>query len=438
MHQKIKLTAIIFFVILISLAHAQTERSLLVKYLASQKKYYQNSWAVLIGINNFKYLPPTSKLDYAVKDAEEIKELLIQEFGFKSNNIILLTDEQATLRTIMNELSYELPRKVGENDRALIFWAGHGHTQDLSPSGEMGFLIPSDGNITNLESTCISMDAIKKVVDSIPAKHVLLLVDACYSGLVFEKLYKLENFIRNLDERYLNIITSSNGRQIITAGKRDQPVLERSDWGHSAFTFKLIEGLKHKLADSDNDGIITAIELGNFLIPSVTKLSNYRQTPQYGTEGEGLFVLIPEPENIPPQISNLTKDLAKAKRAFLIQANVTDDRSGVANVLLAFKNKSADNWEKVAMHQQSDNSNIYEYIIPANQVKPPRIDYYFLASDKAGNKTRLPKYLDRFFKIKVKGSCTWCKWVIPPVAVIVGYIIYINLRGEIDITAEIN
>jgi len=68
-------------------------------------------------------------------------------------------------------------------------------------------------------------------------------------------------------------------------------VVERSEWGHSAFTYKLLEALDTGVADHNGDGFITAKELAAYLGPVVTNLTGGRQTPQEGRfHGEGEFL----------------------------------------------------------------------------------------------------------------------------------------------------
>jgi opacity protein-like surface antigen len=70
--------------------------------------------------------------------------------------------------------------------------------------------------------------------------------------------------------------------------------MEKSEWGHSAFTKNLIRALKDGKADYSEDGIITAAELGIYLNEKVTIDSENQQTPQYGrmTSQEGEFVFV--------------------------------------------------------------------------------------------------------------------------------------------------
>ena len=72
---------------------------------------------------------------------------------------------------------------MGENDRVVFYFAGHGDTATLGlEGGDMGFLIPADGDAEDLYLTAIPMDELKRISDWSKAKHMLFLVDACYGG----------------------------------------------------------------------------------------------------------------------------------------------------------------------------------------------------------------------------------------------------------------
>ena len=248
---------------------------------------YENSYALIIGIDKYENV---RNLDYAVEDANSIRSLLIEQFNFPPENITLLVNEKATYTKIKKSLSY-VTRQASENDRILIFFAGHGETIDLPESGEMGFLIPVDGEKGDLYGTSLEMDELRKVSSLSKAKHILYLVDACYGGIAAVGSRGLEP---DKTPNYIDKITKDKSRQIITAGGRDEPVIEKPEWGHSAFTLNLIRGLKEGRADSNSDGVITANELGIFLEEKVTIDSDYQQTPQYGrmTSQEGEFVFV--------------------------------------------------------------------------------------------------------------------------------------------------
>ena len=247
---------------------------------------YDNSYALIIGIDKYENVQP---LNYAVKDAETIQDILVNTFDFPKNNVKLLKNEEATLLNIKNSLS-EISSSARENDRVLIYFAGHGDTYDLPEGGEMGYLLPIDGKKDNLFATSIPMNDIKSISSMSNSKHMLFLIDACYGGL----LTIGSRGINPTTPNYIDKITKDKGRQIITAGGRGEEVIEKSEWGHSAFTLNLKRGLKEGNADMDADGYITANELGLFLNKKVTIDSDNQQTPQYGrmTSQEGEFVFM--------------------------------------------------------------------------------------------------------------------------------------------------
>jgi len=162
------------------------------------ESFYHESWALLVGVNKYPNLPPEFQLNYAVNDVEEFAKLLIEEFGFPKENIKVLKDKDATKENILYHLSNLTDTKrIAKEDRTLIFFSGHGQTISLPTGGEMGFLIPYDAEVdmqdvenpAQYSRTCIGMDVLKSHSALIPAKHVLFLVDACYTICRFKYTY---------------------------------------------------------------------------------------------------------------------------------------------------------------------------------------------------------------------------------------------------------
>ena len=237
---------------------------------------YSNSHALMIGINNYQYASP---LGYAINDAEAISKLLIDEFGFKKENVHLLTDADAT-RTLIIDSFLSYANKVDVNDRIIFFFAGHGHTV-LGHRGEVGFLVPYDGNSHNL-STLIRWDELTRDAELIPSKHMLFVMDACYGGLVLTRLLSPGSmrFVKDSLLRYT--------RQVLTAGKANEVVADSGGPipGHSIFTGHFIEALQGKAAMED--GIITANGVMAYVYEKVAKDQNSHQTPHYGFfDGDG-------------------------------------------------------------------------------------------------------------------------------------------------------
>jgi hypothetical protein len=251
---------------------------------------YNDSWAVIIGINQYDNM---KDLKYAVSDAADIKEMFINKYDFKEDHIKLILDKEATRGNITRGFSKML-KQAGENDRVVIFFAGHGETFTAPNGGNMGYLIPTDGDLDDLYLTSISMNQLYEIAAISSAKHILYLVDACYSGLAISQSRGIS---KNTAPSYLKTITTEKGRQIITAGGKDEEVIENSIWGHSAFTKNLLTGLGKGTADIDGDGIVTANELGDFLAERVHNETDGAHTPQIGRIGTemGEFIFIYNP-----------------------------------------------------------------------------------------------------------------------------------------------
>jgi hypothetical protein len=255
---------------------------------AGEVKLYNRSFAVIIGIDKYPNLPPDRQLSYAVRDAKGVEEVLRRQFKF--DRIVTLYNEQATQKGIVRLLTSELPREMGSDDSLFVFWAGHGN-QEISPDGEIGYLIPYDGVIDDI-STAVTMSELRDTISKkIPAKHVFYAMDACYSGLLATRSVDTKS---RRDLGYMREITRERVRQVLTAGGKGQEVLDGGPRGHSVFTGRLIEVLE---ATGD---FITANEIQAILKERVYKDAIGRgltQTPSFGVlSGNGDFVFVPSRE----------------------------------------------------------------------------------------------------------------------------------------------
>jgi hypothetical protein len=256
---------------------------------------YKQSWALVIGINNYKFAPP---LEYACNDAKAVAEILIDRFSFQEENIILLTNESASREIIINSF-LKFAHNSSEDDRIIVFFAGHGYTF-TGKRGEIGYLVPADGTSENL-ATLIRWDDLTKNADVIPAKHLLFIMDACYGGIAITRTISPGSmrFLKDMLQRY--------SRQVLTAGKADEVVADSGGPipGHSVFTGHFLEALSGKAATSD--GIISANSVMAYVYDRVGKDLNSRQTPHYGhIDGDGDFIfLAPKVNSIIDSLTDL-------------------------------------------------------------------------------------------------------------------------------------
>ena len=187
-------------------------------------------------------------------------------------------------------MRYAQDDAVGNDDRIVVYFAGHGHTV-RAHRGETGFLIPVDGDLSDL-STLIRWDDLTRNADLIPAKHMFFVMDACYGGLALTRSH-----LQVGSMRFLTDMLQRFSRQVLTAGKADEPVADANGPrpGHSLFTGHLLDALEGRAM---TEGVITASGVMGYVYQQVAKAPYSRQTPHYGfLEGDGDFIFWPDTSN---------------------------------------------------------------------------------------------------------------------------------------------
>ncbi|CAN2039091.1 hypothetical protein GMMP15_1030091 [Candidatus Magnetomoraceae bacterium gMMP-15] len=256
--------------------------------IAQQVDLYDKMIAVIIGIDVYRNLQPEDHLKYAVRDARGVAEILQENYSF--DQVISLYDQNATRDKIMQVLQGELS-KTNPNDAVLIYFAGHGITRHTA-QGDLGYLIPYDGSLKSHEMhKNISMQQINSdVCPLIPAKHALIIADACFGGLLLST--RAASLEPSKSIAYLREITKEPVRQIITAGGKNETVLDGGKYGHSVFTGRLIEAL------AGVKDFITAKQLGIAIQQKVygdAAARGHKQKPLEGKiYGTGDFVFVPD------------------------------------------------------------------------------------------------------------------------------------------------
>ena len=197
-----------------------------------------NYHALIIGINAYQ---EWRTLQTAVKDAEALKDMLVNRYGFAEENVTIRTDQQARRRIIINDLR-RLAFSLGKMDNLLIYYGGHGQLDDLTGDG---YWIPVDGKLKD-PSTWVSHSIIKRILSSerFEAKNVVVIVDSCYSGILLRGGPSLLSLTDKGYEKKLIEIASRRSRQVITSGGIE-PVVDGGKDGHSLFAYYLLKALKN-------------------------------------------------------------------------------------------------------------------------------------------------------------------------------------------------
>jgi tetratricopeptide (TPR) repeat protein len=238
--------------------------------VAAKTPSIPRSYALIIGIAGYEKLPENAQLKFSERDAESIYSILISPEGgnFRAENVRKLIGPQATLANIRKQLEEWLPAVAREQDRVLIYFAGHGFVMNGK-----GYLAPFDIDLENIARTGYPMDALGATMGSrIKAKWKVLLTDACHSGSItpVADTATINSTLQGLDRSLFSL----------TASRDREQSFESPDWGggHGIFTYYVVKGLEGA-ADESRDGIVTADELGEYVRREVRAATNGRQNP---------------------------------------------------------------------------------------------------------------------------------------------------------------
>lgn len=156
------------------------------KYDAQKAKNY----LFVVGINKYQDWPP---LYNAVKDAENVADILTKKYLFDSTNTIVLLDSQATRNNIYATMRNYI-EKITPQDNLLIYYSGHGYYDDLLNEG---YWISCEAQL-GTDGEYLSNTSILKLLQNINSRHTFLVADACFSGSLFSE--RSRGFTENVEQ----------------------------------------------------------------------------------------------------------------------------------------------------------------------------------------------------------------------------------------------
>src|SRR5204862_4603338 len=173
------------------------------------------------------------------------------------------------------------------NEEVVLFIAGHGLLdKDLSY-----YLATYDIDFKNPADKGLPYDKLAAILDGIPARKKLMMMDACHSGELDSEemtLVKTENKIDagdisframpntavkqlglensfELMKELFSDLRKGNGATVISSAGGAEYAMEGAQWNNGVFTYCLLDGLKNKKADLNKDGKVMLSELQAFL-----------------------------------------------------------------------------------------------------------------------------------------------------------------------------
>ncbi|RYY70465.1 MAG: hypothetical protein EOO13_06505 [Chitinophagaceae bacterium] len=272
-----------------------TEQTHEVYYLPERK---QPSKIVYIGIGVSKYKDSSKNLVYAAKDVKDIATRL----KYFADTVVThtLTDAMAGKQQIL--AIKKILNTTSTDDVVILSFSGHGMIDSAN-----GFLFaPHDMNFNAPALNGLTMTMIEDLLDDIPARKRLLLMDACHSGEQLEglsanaslpegvkeintkgneKIKRKEDKEKEADRKGYMIMkdlfsdfSRGNGAFMISAAASNEFALESKQWNNGVFTASFIEAL-YEVKEKSADKKIKVRELRKTIYEKVKLRTKGQQTP---------------------------------------------------------------------------------------------------------------------------------------------------------------
>jgi len=224
-------------------------------------KYY----ALIIANSTYDDNKTWSNLISPSYDAKAIKGILDKKYKFHKTWLI----ENASRTEIYEEFE-KLKSVVTEKDYLLIYYSGHGQT-DIN---NVAYWVPKEGN--DKYYTWVDVNALTNTLENIKAKHILFMIDSCYSGLTFKSQNTKDKDFTN-DQAVIEEALLYYSRKVLTSGTGKKRVLDNIPGeNHSLFAKSFIKEL------NENKGNLLAEQVWQRL-KYHHKGKNIKQVPAFGT-----------------------------------------------------------------------------------------------------------------------------------------------------------
>jgi len=224
------------------------------------------NYAVIVGIEDYRHVP---KVPGAGSDAQRFASMAQATLGIPLSNIHIILNEAATKSDIEMQLDW-LKASVTSGGRAYFFFSGHGAPE---PSSGTSYLLPQNGNPTNLARSAIKLDDVMRELNATKAKEVVVFLDSCFSGAGGRSVLPpgarpLVRVQTPPSKPKVAVFASSTGSEISGGATSVEGGL---------FSHYVTEGLGKGDADMDGDGQITLKELADWVTPRVKRQAKQEQ-----------------------------------------------------------------------------------------------------------------------------------------------------------------
>jgi len=186
----------------------------------------------------------------------------------------------------------ELRARLTEEDNLLIYYAGHGELDKVNMTGQW---LPVDAETTNT-ANWISNSSLTELINAISARHVLVVADSCYSGIMTRSA--LTNIEAGRSSRarlnWIKKMVQKRSRTVLTSGGV-APVLDEGGGEHSIFARAFLTALESNRKILEGQRLFREVSAA---VALAADRYNVEQVPEYAPirhagHESGDFFLVP-------------------------------------------------------------------------------------------------------------------------------------------------
>lgn len=149
------------------------------------------NYALIIANQNYQNPAAWPSLNNPIADANAVKTELETYYNYE---VRLCTN--LGLDSMLTEINNLHNQGFDENTQVLFYYAGHGGQKKLGSQAGTGYMVPVDGKAEDADknlTSYVGYDILKARLDGLRARHVLAMVDACFSGSADAEAFAQEN-----------------------------------------------------------------------------------------------------------------------------------------------------------------------------------------------------------------------------------------------------
>lgn len=255
-----------------------------------------------------KYQDEKLNLKYADKDATDLGQVFDKMKGKSFSNVYIktYTNEQVTVDNIKQ--ANEFLKNSKADDTFVLFIAGHGmHDKDKEATY---YFLTYNAQVDNLSVSAANFELIEDLLQGIPPRNKLFLMDTCESGELEEgtetyffaqadtrglkarvargmvvkdkatnERKKSRAYLFEKDRYIYNDLLRRSGAIVFSSSKGGEFSYERDELQNGLFTEEIMNALATNKADKNNDGMISTDELRDYVSKAVSDLSGDLQHP---------------------------------------------------------------------------------------------------------------------------------------------------------------